>query len=69
MSAFGFQRRIDLVGCLHVRIDILDILETPTNFYLMLAANSGIIVSKSNCTEGLVSFLQEMKAEKLAAQK
>lgn len=49
--------------------DILDILETPTNFYLMLAANSGIIVSKSNCTEGLVSFLQEMKAEKLAAQK
>lgn len=46
-----------------------DILETPTNFYLMLAANSGIIVTKANCTEELVSFLQEMKAEKLAAKK
>ena len=39
---------------------IFRILETPTNFYLMLAKTQGLIVIKSNCSDELISFLQNL---------
>ncbi len=39
---------------------IFRILETPTNFYLILAKTQGLIVIKSNCSDELISFLQNL---------
>ncbi len=37
------------------------ILETKTNFYLMIAKNQGFILSKANFPEGLDGFLRNIK--------
>ncbi len=36
-----------------------EIIETKTNFYLMIAKNQGFMLSKENMEEGLISFLKE----------
>lgn len=41
--------------------DIYIIVETKTNFYIMLAKNNGIIIVKQNCTPELIIFLQNLK--------
>lgn len=41
--------------------DIYKIVETKTNFYIMLAKNNGIIIVKQNCTPELIIFLQNLK--------
>lgn len=38
-----------------------DILETKTNFYLMIAKNQGYMLAKENMPEGLIPFLQDLK--------
>ena len=37
------------------------IIETKTNFYLMIAENQGSVVVKDNCTPELIKFIQELK--------
>lgn len=41
--------------------DIFKILETKTNFYIMVSANTGIIIVKQNCSQELISFIQKLK--------
>ena len=41
--------------------DFYKILETKTNFYLMIAKNQGYILSKENCSPELISFLRNLK--------
>lgn len=41
--------------------DIYKIIETKTNFYIMLARNKGVIIIKQNCTPELIIFLQNLK--------
>ena len=41
---------------------IFKIIETKTNFYIMVAQNQGYIISKEICSEELVEFLKELKA-------
>lgn len=40
--------------------DLYKIIETKTNFYLMLAKNQGIIIKKENCNEDLQKFIKEL---------
>ena len=37
------------------------IIETKTNFYLMIADNQGYIVSKANCSQELIDFIISLK--------
>lgn len=39
------------------------IIETKTNFYIMMATNSGIIIIKQNCSPELIKFLHELKEQ------
>ena len=41
--------------------DIYKIVETKTNFYIMMAKNQGIIIVKQNCSPELIIFLQSLK--------
>lgn len=41
--------------------DIFKILETKTNFYIMVSANTSIIIVKQNCSQELITFIQEIK--------
>lgn len=43
--------------------ELSKIIETKTNFYLMLAKNQGIIIVKQNCSPELIDFLQELKEQ------
>lgn len=48
------------------RIDyskIYNIIETKTNFYIMLAINQGFIIVKENCTPELIEFIQSLKTK------
>ena len=36
------------------------ILETKTNFYLLIAKNQGVIIKKENCSEELIDFLKKL---------
>ena len=48
-------------GEIKVPYDKLDeVIETKTNFYLMIAQNQGFMISKENMPEGLVNFLRKM---------
>ncbi len=38
-----------------------EIIETKTNFYLMIAKNQGYIVIKQNAPEGLIELIQSKK--------
>jgi len=38
------------------------VIETKTNFYIMVAQNQGYIISKEICSDELVEFLKELKA-------
>lgn len=49
--------------------DIYRIMETQTNFYIMPAINSGIIISKQNCSPELINFLQTLKTNVNAGNK
>lgn len=40
---------------------LYSIVETDTNFYIMISENQGSIVIKQNCTPELISFIQELK--------
>lgn len=40
------------------------IIETPTNFYIMMSETSGSVVIKSNCSDKLINHIYEIK-EKL----
>lgn len=42
-------------------VDIYKIIETKTNFYIMIAKNQGIFILKQNCTPELITFLQSLK--------
>jgi len=37
------------------------IIETKTNFYIMIASNQGYIISKQICSNELIKFLNELK--------
>ena len=37
------------------------VIENKTNFYLMIADNQGYIVSKANCDNELIEFIQKLK--------
>lgn len=41
--------------------DIAHLVETRTHFYLMTAANQGMIIVKANCSAELIRFLQNLK--------
>lgn len=41
--------------------DLARIIETSTNFYLMIAENQGYLILKSNCSPELITFLSELK--------
>lgn len=41
--------------------DIYRIVETQTNFYIMPAINTSIIITKQNCSPELIIFLQTLK--------
>lgn len=45
------------------------IIETKTNFYLMIASNQGYILLKENFPDGLEEFLRNIKIEKKEKQK
>ena len=47
---------------------IYKIIETKTNFYIMLSVNQGFIIVKANCTDGLIDFIKSLK-EKNESQK
>ena len=36
------------------------VVETPTNFYLMIARNQGMVIVKENCSAELIAFLQKL---------
>lgn len=38
-----------------------EIIETKTNFYLMIAKNQGYMLSKENMPEGLIEFIENIK--------
>jgi hypothetical protein len=40
------------------------IIETKTNFYIMIASNQGYIISKTVCPEELIVFLKKIKINK-----
>ncbi len=40
---------------------IYKIIETKTNFYIMISTSQGMVVVKSNCPDGLEDFLRELK--------
>lgn len=41
--------------------EIFKVVETDTNFYIMLSKGSGLIIIKENCTRELIDFLQALK--------
>ena len=47
---------------------IYKIIETKTNFYIMMSVNQGFIIVKANCTDGLIDFIKSLK-EKNESQK
>lgn len=40
---------------------IAHLVEARTHFYLMTAANQGMIIIKNNCSAELIHFLQDLK--------
>lgn len=44
--------------------DFHKIIETKTNYYLMIAQNQGYIIIKKNCSPELIQFLSNLKAER-----
>ncbi len=42
--------------------DLYRIIESKTNFYLMVAKNQGAIIVKKNCTEDLIEFIKNLKS-------
>ena len=41
--------------------DIYNILESKTNFYIMIAINQAYIINKSNCSPELIEFIKNLK--------
>ena len=48
--------------------DLSEIIETDTNFYLMLGKNQGSLLNKNDCSEELINFLHQ-KAEEIKHRK
>lgn len=44
--------------------DLYRLIETKTNFYLMIAKNQGLILKKENCQKELQEFLRGLKISK-----
>ena len=44
--------------------DLNSVIETQTNFYLMIAKNQGVIIVKENCSAELIEFVQKLKNDK-----
>ena len=44
--------------------DLYSIIETKSNFYLMIAKNQGLIIKKDNCSEELKQFIINLKTKK-----
>ena len=44
--------------------DLNSVIETQTNFYLMIAKNQGVIIVKENCSAELIEFIQKLKNDK-----
>lgn len=63
-DAFSFQSKSD-TGTIAYE-DLFRILETKTNFYLMIARNQGYILVKENCSDSLIHFLQTLSSKKKA---
>lgn len=49
--------------------DIFRILETRTNFYILVAKNQGIIIVKAGCEPGLIDLLKRQKEESAGRRK
>jgi len=47
----------------HTYSELTQIIETETNFYLMISNIQGYLISKSNCSPELIEFLQDIKAK------
>lgn len=43
---------------------IYDIIESKTNFYIMIAINQGFIIVKENCSSELIEFIRSLKQSK-----
>ena len=41
--------------------DLSQIIETKTNFYLMISKQQGYLIKKENCSTELIAFLSELK--------
>ena len=41
--------------------ELTDIIETKTNFYLMIPTGQGIIIKKENCPPELIEFIRNLK--------
>ena len=48
--------------------NLSEIIETDTNFYLMLGKNQGSLLNKNDCSEELINFLHQ-KAEEIKHRK
>lgn len=47
----------------HTYSELTQIIETKTNFYLMISNIQGYLISKSNCSPELIEFLQGVKTK------
>ena len=53
-------RIVSALGDQHLTYDrIYRLIETPTNFYIMIANNQGYILNKADCTEEQGAFIRE----------
>lgn len=48
---------------------LYEVLESDTNFYLMIARNQGMVLSKENCSAGLQEFLRKLRPAAKGSEK
>ena len=69
VRAIDFMRTVVVKGTNTIRYsDLSEIIETDTNFYLMLGKNQGSLLNKNDCSEELINFLHR-KAEEIKHRK
>lgn len=58
-----YMEQVSVLGSTRIYYrEIYKVLETATNFYLMIGRSAGSIIVKENCSEALIRFLQNLKA-------
>ena len=58
-----YMEQVSVLGSTRIYYrEIYKVLETATNFYLMIGRGAGSIIVKENCSEALIRFLQNLKA-------